>query len=175
MRDLVSPMWRTTWDAHGMVGMVGNLMDVSTGCVYGPRFFEGVFAPSPGFRGLVHRPSWTSWAVCRILPLFEDVQGASRGSRKASSSLEPSAALSLRPTGRRSDAHRLRSGRVPRLVSDPLPLLVSRLSRDLPNLLQPLFRSETLDPLLGVRDAVAVEIAPLPPPARPHRLLGPFL
>ena len=32
MRDLVSPMWRTTWDAHGMVG---NLTDVSTGRVYG--------------------------------------------------------------------------------------------------------------------------------------------
>ena len=25
----------TTWDAHGMDGMVGNLTDVSTGCVYG--------------------------------------------------------------------------------------------------------------------------------------------
>ena len=32
VRDLVSPMWRTTWDAHGMVG---NLTDVSTGRVYG--------------------------------------------------------------------------------------------------------------------------------------------
>ena len=32
VRDLVSPMWRTTWDAHGMVG---NLTDVSTSRVYG--------------------------------------------------------------------------------------------------------------------------------------------
>ena len=35
VRDLVSPIWRTTWDAHGMDGMVGNLTDVSTGRVYG--------------------------------------------------------------------------------------------------------------------------------------------
>ena len=32
MRDLVSPMWRTTWDAHGMVG---NLTNVYTSRVYG--------------------------------------------------------------------------------------------------------------------------------------------
>ena len=32
VRDLVSPMWRTTWDAHGMVG---NLTDVYTGRVCG--------------------------------------------------------------------------------------------------------------------------------------------
>ena len=35
VRDLVSPMWRTTWDPHGMVGMVGNLTDVYTGRVHG--------------------------------------------------------------------------------------------------------------------------------------------
>ena len=32
VRDLVSPMWRTTWDAHGMVG---NLTDVYTGVCTG--------------------------------------------------------------------------------------------------------------------------------------------
>ena len=32
VRDLVSPMWRTTWDAHGMVG---NRTDVYTGRVCG--------------------------------------------------------------------------------------------------------------------------------------------
>ena len=44
VRDLVSPMWRTTWDAHGMVG---NLTDVSTGRVYGcsPLTF---WAQNPG-------------------------------------------------------------------------------------------------------------------------------
>ena len=45
VRDLVSPMWRTTWDAHGMVG---NLTDVSTGRVYG-------CSPLPA---LVFTPHW---------------------------------------------------------------------------------------------------------------------
>ena len=44
--------------------------------------------------------------------------------REQGSSLEPSAALSLRPTVLRPDAHRRRSGRgLPRLVPDPLSAL----------------------------------------------------
>ena len=71
MRDLVSPMWRTTWDAHGMVG---NLTDVYTSRVYGcsplpALVFTPHFLGTESWGLLVDSHGWiTMWSTASRPP-----------------------------------------------------------------------------------------------------------
>ena len=63
VRDLVSPMWRTTWDAHGMVG---NLTNVSTSRVYG-------CSPLPALVFTPHFLGTESWGLLVVAAVTEPV------------------------------------------------------------------------------------------------------
>ena len=71
MRDLVSPMWRTTWDAHGMVG---NLTNVYTSRVYGcsplpALVFTPHFLGTESWGLLVDSHGWiTMWSTASRPP-----------------------------------------------------------------------------------------------------------